>query len=80
MKMTAQTYLIFQTFSLSTLIKMNKDDEKKKKDYCQNKKANRELRHNIYCKDKNEMQQKIIIQNNRSVIYNKEFNLDNQPS
>jgi hypothetical protein len=48
--------------------------------YCQDKKANRNLTHNIAYKDRDEIQQKVIKQNNRCFICNKEFNLENQPS
>jgi hypothetical protein len=129
MKMTIQTYLILQTPSPITLIKINNDTKNKKKEdyeiasnienlnlrpqiflpplspeellkvshnyyqitrlymwyntnsyYFQVKKANKELRHNISYKDKNEIQQKVINQNNRYSIFNKKFNLNNQPS
>jgi hypothetical protein len=36
--------------------------------------------HNISVKDKNAVQQKVIDQKNKCFIYNKDFNLDNQPS
>jgi hypothetical protein len=52
---------------------------KTKSYYYQDKKANRELGHKISYKDKNEIQQKVINQNNRYFIYNKEFSLDNSP-
>jgi hypothetical protein len=47
--------------------------------YSQDKKANQDLKHILSCKDRHKMQQKVINQNNRCFIYNKEFDLDNQP-
>jgi hypothetical protein len=48
--------------------------------YCQDKKANRDLKHIVSYKGKHEIQQKVINQNNRCFICNKEFNLENPPS
>jgi hypothetical protein len=49
--------------------------------YCsQDRKANRDLKNVVSYKDRNEIQQKVINQNNRCFICNKEFDLDNQPS
>jgi hypothetical protein len=48
--------------------------------FCQDRKANRDLTHNITFKDKNAVQQKVIDQRNRCFICNKDFSFDNQPS
>jgi hypothetical protein len=53
---------------------------KTKSCFCQDKKVNRDLKHNICYKDKDKIQQKVIDQNNRSFICNKEFSLLNVPS
>jgi hypothetical protein len=48
--------------------------------YFQDKKANRDLTHNITCKDRNAMEQKVIDQRNKCFICNKDFSLYKQPS
>jgi hypothetical protein len=53
---------------------------KTKSYYCQDKKVNRDLTHNITYKDKNVIQQKVIDQRNKCFICNKDFSLDNQSS
>jgi hypothetical protein len=53
---------------------------KTKSYYWQDKKANRDLKHIVSYKDRDQIQQKDINQNNRCFICNKEFSLDNQPS
>jgi hypothetical protein len=53
---------------------------KTKSYYCQDKKANGDLTHNITYKDRNAIQQKVINQRNKCFICNKDFSLDNQPS
>jgi hypothetical protein len=53
---------------------------KTKSYYCQDKKANRGLTHNITYKDRNAIQEKVIDQRNKCFICIKDFSLDNQPS
>jgi hypothetical protein len=53
---------------------------KTKSYYCQDKKANRDLTHNISVKDENAIQQKVIDQRNKYFTSNKDFSLDNQIS
>jgi hypothetical protein len=45
--------------------------------FCRDKKANPDLKHIVNYKDKDKIQQKVLNQNNRCFIYNKEFNLIN---
>jgi hypothetical protein len=53
---------------------------KTKSYFCQDKKANPDLKNVVSYKDRDEIQQKVINQNNRCFICNKEFDLENQPS